>query len=104
MRLNSNPVMMLFGFILILVGAGSFFGYRIYPHSQTFAIAMLVLAALLVISVVSGWIKEAMGVLVMALWLILAAISYMFHLQFAYQTLILNILPVGAGIFMLLGL
>jgi len=104
MKLNNNPVMIVIGLILLGLGVSSLLGYRIFPNNQNLTIAVFVLAALLLFLVLAGSVKENVGVVITALWLLMMGIMAQFKLNFPYSDLILSILPLGAGGFMLLGL
>ncbi len=103
MKFNNNPIMIVLGIILLGLGVGSFFGYRIFPTNGYMIIAAFVIAAILLFLVLAGYVKENVGIIVAALWLILMGLMAYFHLDFTYSALILSILPLGAGGFMLLG-
>ncbi len=104
MKFNDNPVMIIIGLILLGLGVSSLLGYRIFPNNQNLTIAVFVLAALLLFLVLAGTVKENVGVIVTALWLLLMGVMAQFKLDFVYSNLILSILPLGAGGFMILGL
>jgi hypothetical protein len=104
MKTNSNPILIVMGIILIALGIGSFFGYRIFPTNKIMIIADFVVAALILLLVLMGKVKENVGMFVMMLWLVLMGLMAQFNLNFAYSGLILDILPVAAGLFMLVGL
>lgn len=103
MKFNDNPLMILVGIILLGLGIGSFFGYQFFPNDQYTLIAVFVLAAILIILLLSGHLKEYLGVVLMIIWLLLMGVMAWFQLQFVYSSLILSALPVGAGFFLLLG-
>ncbi len=104
MKFNENPIMVLLGLILIALGIGSFFGYRFFPDNQNLVIAVFVLAGILLFLVLAGNLKENVGVVFTALWLILMGLMGQFHLDFSYSGFVLSILPIGAGVFMLMGI
>jgi hypothetical protein len=104
MKLNENPIMVVLGFVFATIGVVSFLGYRLFPATGDVAIAMLALAAVIIFLVLFGKVKENVGMLVIALWLILQGVMKMFGLQFPYSDLLLSGLPVVSGFFLLLGL
>ena len=104
MKVNSNPIIIVLGLILVALGIGSFFGYRLFPTSQAMVIAVFAVAVLILFLVLMGKIKENVGMFITILWLILMGLMVQFNLQFAYSGLILDFLPLGAGLFMLIGL
>ena len=104
LKLNDNPIMILLGIILIGLGIGSFFGYRFFPSNQNMVIAVFILAGILFFLVLTGNVKETVGVIFTALWLILMGLMGQFHLDFAYSGFLLSLLPISAGAFMLMGI
>ncbi len=108
MKINSNPFMVLLGIILLLIGAGSFLGYPLFPFLQGniyltyITIAVAVVLALLVFT---SRIKENVGILLIVIWLALMVVLAMNLLEpFSYSDIILSMLPIGAGFFLLVGL
>ena len=104
MKFNDNPVMIVIGIVLVGLGIGSFMGYRFFPDNQNLTIAVFVLAAILLFLVLAGYVKENVGIIVTALWLLLMGVMAQFKLSFAYSDLLLSLLPIGAGGFMLIGI
>ena len=104
MKFNDNPVMIVIGIVLVGLGIGSFMGYRLFPDNQNLTIAVFVLAAILLFLVLAGYVKENVGIIVTALWLLLMGVMAQFKLSFAYSDLLLSLLPIGAGGFMLIGI
>ena len=104
MKLNGNPIMILLGIMLVGLGAGSFFGFRIFPTNQNMIYAVFAVAALMLILVLMGKTKENVGMFVTMLWLVLMGLMAQFNLQFAYSDLLLAGLPLAGGLFMLVGL
>jgi hypothetical protein len=104
MKFNDNPMMILLGIILVGLGIGSFFGFQFFPDNQNLIIAVFVLGGILLFLVATGNVKEAVGVIVTALWLILMGLMSQFNLDFAYSGFVLSIMPLGAGAFILIGI
>lgn len=104
MRFNNNPVMIILGIILLGIGIGGLLGYHIFPSNQTLIIVVFALAGLTLFLVLAGNVKENIGMIVTALWLLLMGLIAQFHFDLHYNDLILAILPIGAGAFLLLGL
>ncbi len=104
MKLNENPLMAVVGVVLILVGALSFFNFRLFPTNVYMTIGVFVLAILVLLVVFMGRLRSNVGLIVLALWLgLMGAMSY-FGLTFTYSDLILTVLPLGAGLFLLMGI
>ena len=104
MKLNENPLLAVLGVVLILIGALSFLNFRLFPTNIYMIIGVSVLAILILIIVFIGQVKSNVGLIVLALWLgLMGAMSY-FGLTFSYSDLILSILPLGAGLFLILGI
>ena len=95
MKFNDNPVMIVIGIVLVGLGIGSFMGYRFFPDNQNLTIAVFVLAAILLFLVLAGYVKENVGIIVTALWLLLMGVMAQFKLSFAYSDLLLSLLPIG---------
>jgi len=104
MKLNENPIMLLLGIILVGVGIGSFLGYRFFPDTQNLIILVFVLAFLLIILTLSGRVKESVGVIIAALWLVLMGLMAYFNLKYSYSELLLSALPLAGGVFMVMGM
>jgi hypothetical protein len=104
MKFNDNPIMILLGIIMLGLGIGSFFGYRFFPTNQPLTIAVFILAAIVLFLVLAGRVKENVGMVVTALWLILMGLMAQFNLTFSYSDVLLSALPLAAGGFMLIGL
>jgi len=104
MKINGNPIMIVLGIILVGLGVGSFFGFRIFPTNQNMIYAVFAVAALMLILVLMGKTKENVGMFVTMLWLVLMGLMAQFNLQFAYSNLLLSGLPLAGGLFMLVGL
>jgi len=99
--------LILVGIILIGLGVETFFGPKLIPFygNQVMTIGVVVLAALILFLVLAGSVKTYVGMVVTALWLLLIGVMSWLNLAFPpYTYLILAALPVGAGIFMLLGI
>ena len=104
MKFSGNPIVITLGIILVGLGIGSFFGFRIFPTNQNMVYAVFAVAALLLILVLLGKTKENVGMFVTILWLVLMGLMAQFNLHFAYSDLLLDGLPVAGGLFMLVGL
>ena len=104
MRINTNPVMIVLGIILVALGIGSFFGYRLFPNTQTYIYVVFGLAAVVLFLVLAGNVKENIGMIIIALWLLMLGLLAQFNISFRYSDIILSILPLAGGGFILLGL
>jgi hypothetical protein len=104
MKLNSNPIMIVFAVALVLIGALSYFGYRLFPTNTYMTIGVAVLGAIFLLLVLTGKSKENVGMFLVALWLILMGVMSGFHLDFAYSGLLLALLPFAAGFFIFVGI
>ena len=104
MKFNDNPVMVLLGIVLVILGIGWFAGYRVFPTNQPMIIAVFVLAGLVLLLVLAGSVKENVGMIMTGLWLILMGLMAQFKLDFPYSQLLLAALPVAGGVFMLMGM
>jgi len=104
MKINDNPLMVIIGFIMLLIGAMSFFNYRLYPTNQYLIYGVFVLAGLIMLLVFLGKFKENIGMIILAIWLALMGAMSMYNLTYAYSDLILSILPIGSGFFLILGI
>ena len=107
MKINSNPFTLLLGIVMLLLGIGSFLGFALFPLLQGYfnvVYITLAVAVLLSMLVFSGRIKESVGTLLIVLWLGLMVVMAWFNINFTYSDLVLNALPIGAGIFLLIGI
>ena len=104
MKLNNNPFMVVIAIALILLGALSYFGYRLFPTNIYMTIGVSVLGAIILILVLTGKAKENVGLFLVALWLVLMGVMSGFHLDFAYSSLLLALLPFAAGFFIFVGI
>ncbi len=106
MKLNDNPILILLAIILVGLGVEKFFGPRIYPFpgNQILTYAMFILAAVVLFVVLAGRVRTGVGLVIMALWLLLIGLLSWLNVTFPYSDIVLAVLPIGAGIFMLLGL
>jgi hypothetical protein len=113
MKFNENPLMVVLGFLILLLGIGSFFGLRLYPIHNSLTIGSLVLdvnwfvyliAGVIVLLVFLGNIKESVGMIIFAFWLALIGVISMSNIDFTYRDLIMSLMPIGAGGFLILGL
>ena len=104
MRLNENPLMIVVGIALLLVGFLSFLNFRIFPTNMVMTIAVFAIAVLILVVVFTGRVKSNVGLIVFAIWLALMGVMSYFRLVFSYSDLLLSILPVGAGLFLIIGM
>ncbi len=104
MKLNDNPLMIILGIILIILGIGAFFGLLFLPGDQYMIIAVFALAGLLVLLAIIAKPQGFVGTILMAAYLVLIGLIAQFQLSFVYSGVILTLLPLGAGVFLLMGL
>ena len=104
MKFNDNPLMIILGFIMLLIGAASFFNYRLYQTNNYLIIGVYVLAGLIMLLVFLGKLKENVGMIILAGWLALMGAMSMFNLTFIYSDVVLSILPMASGLFLLIGI
>jgi hypothetical protein len=104
MKFNDNPLMVLLGFFMLLIGASSFFNYRLYPTNYYLIIGVYVLAGLVTLLVFLGKLKANVGMITLAIWLALMGAMSMFNLTYVYSDLLLSILPLASGFFLILGI
>ena len=105
MKFTDNPFMILFGIVSIAVGIVTFFDKRI-ANIQDLRVAwvFLGLAVIIVLIVFMGRTREPVGLLILSFFLGFVWAINFFHLNFSYRDLILGIIPIAAGLFMLMGL
>lgn len=107
MKINSNPFTLLLGIIMLIIGIGSFLGYSLFPilaGNIIITYIAIAVAALLALLVFTSRIKEAVGTLVICIWLGLMAAIILGNASFTYSDLVLSGLPFAAGLFLLIGL
>lgn len=105
MKFSDNPFSILFGIISIGLGIIAFLDKRLAnitdPRIQW---ALLGTAVVIALVVFLAKVKAPVGYLLLAFFLgYLWAISY-FNLSFDYRDLILGVIPIAAGIFLIMGL
>jgi hypothetical protein len=104
MKLSANPFSVLLGVIMLGLGIASFFGYRLLANNLYMQYGAFAIAALLLILVVTGRMKEGVGWVLLAMWLILTGLTGMFRLNYVYDDIVISGLPLLAGLFLLFGI
>jgi len=104
MKLSANPFSVLLGVIMVGVGIASFFGFRLLAVSYYIQIGAYAIAVLLLLLVVTGKVKEGVGWVFLAMWLILTGLTGMFGLDYVYDDIVISGLPLLAGLFLLFGI
>ena len=113
MKFNENPLMVILGFFMVLLGAVSFINLRLYPIHNSLTIGSVILdvnwfvyliAGVLILLVFLGKIKESVGMITFGIWIALIGVISMFNIDFTYRDLIMGLMPIGAGGFLILGL
>ena len=103
MKLNENPLMIVFGIVMALLGIGWIAGIRI-PMEGYVPYAVGGIAALLLILLLSGKVKEYVGFIFAILWLGMQVLMSFYGFTFTYIELVMGILPIGSGLFMIMGM
>ncbi len=104
MKLNNSAGMVLLGIVLIMLGIGSYLKFNLIPTSQNQMYVTAGLGLLVLVLVLAGKVKENVGMIVTAIWLLMLAAMYAFHFDFQYSTVVMPGLPIVAGGFLLIGM
>ena len=104
MKINTNPFTLLLGIIMLIIGIGSFLGYSLFPILEGNMTLTYIAIGIAVVLVFTGRIKEAVGTLVISIWLGLMAAIIIGNVVFAYSDIIVSGLPLASGLFLLIGL
>jgi hypothetical protein len=99
---DKNPLEMFGGLILIVLGIVSiFFSFRVFSGNLYFNYGLLAVGVLLVISALVFRKQGMMGMALAGIWLMAMGFLNLYDIRFIYDTMILAVLPIVAGILLL---
>lgn len=104
MKFNNSAGMVLLAIILIMLGIGCYIKFSLIPTSQEQMYITAALGVLVLGLVLTGKVKENVGMIVTSIWLLMLAAMFAFHFDFQYSNLIIPGMPIVAGVFLLIGM
>jgi putative Ca2+/H+ antiporter (TMEM165/GDT1 family) len=96
--------MVLLAIVLIMLGIGCYVKFNLVPTSDNQMYITAGLGVVVLGLVLAGKVKENVGMILTAIWLLMLAAMYAFHFDFEYSALVMPGLPIVAGGFLLIGL
>lgn len=102
---DKNPLEMFGGLILIVLGIISiFFSFRVFNGSTYFNYGLLVVGVLLILSALVFRKQGMMGMALAGIWLLAMGFLNLYNIHFIYDSLILAVLPIVAGVMLFLNI
>ena len=105
MSQEKSPFLVMGGILLLILGIISFiFSFRIFAGNGYVSYGMIGLGVILMVAARMSKMHGTVGLVMAAVWFLLMGLFNIYGINFVYDEYILGVLPILAGILLIVGI